>query len=230
MTQESAAADVMVTAETRLIHVPTQAYPVTLATVKLPVLVSFGKEVPLSYLKEQGGYDIVHLVTAPTGDVVTETQPAMDSEGRWTQQYHVREFDANELKDRLDAAKVVADSVRLNEQNEILAKGAEFDFGGEHGVQHVQMRSMDRVNVSGLAIKVLRNPEHTDVFCTFENKVIPVDAAAITALSDRVLAAYTRVMAESWTLRELIESATKVSDIPTAADIKAIFTDAVKLS
>lgn len=230
MTQESNLPEIMVNAQSRLIHVPSQLYPVTLATVKLPFPVAFGNEVPLSYLKENGNYDLVMLTPAPEGDVVTEMPPAMDADGHWVQQFHVREFNADELLAKLEDAKTTAEAYRQNAQSEALAAGAEFDFGGDYGVKHVQMRSDDRVNVSGLAIKVLRNPAHTDVFCCAENIVIPVTGEQITEMSDRVLAAYTKVMSESWTLRELISSASKIDDVPTKEEIDSIFADAIALN
>lgn len=209
-----------------LIHVATKEYPLNLAAVGRRHVIAFGISVPLTEIQDLG-YDVVQDVVPPKGDVVSESFPVQTADG-WFRNFEAREFTYAEKQTQLANAKDGAERDRKLAQDTVLAKGVAYDFGGEVGVKHVQVRTQDRTNIVGLGLKALRNPEHTDVFCTAENVIVQLDGAGVSAMSDAAMAGYTAIMAASWTLRDIIAEAETVESLPDLSYMIAELTAAAE--
>lgn len=202
-----------------LIHEDTKEYPVTLDQIARRHVIGLGAATHRSDIAALG-YKVVDPVVRPKGDVVTEIFPVREGDG-WVRAYEVREFTELEKEGNLNNAKAEAELIRKQLLNEILDRGVAYDFGGEHGVQHIQMRTMDRVNITGMALMAARNAELEIPFCTFENRVVKMTSAEVVAMSDAAFAGYTRVMTTSWALRDMIAEATTVDGVLSRGMIQA---------
>lgn len=210
------------------IHEETKDYPITVSEISRRHVVAFGVTVPADLIA-QLGYAVVRQTARPSGDVVSPIFPEKDEEG-WKTAYEVREFTEEEKNSILAQLKADAESDRQYVQAEVLSKGAAFDFGGEHGVQHIQLRTIDRTNIAGITLMSIRKPELPQVFCTYENKIVPMTGEQIQDLADAALAGYTAIMQASWELREDIENATSKLLIPTRSAMLKKMSDAAELN
>lgn len=208
------------------IHVDTKEYPVTIQDIGRKHVIGFGLAISPDLIRSLG-YDIVRRTQRPSGDVVVEVFPTQGADG-WVQTYEVREFTEQENLARLQTKKDTAEYERKMVQEEILAQGCSFFFGEEHGVQHIQLRTIDRTNITGLSIKALRDPDHADVFCTLENNVIPIAPGKVHDLADAALKGYTSILAASWTMRDKIANAKRELDVPTRAAMHKLMKEAAE--
>lgn len=212
----------LVTDSDFLIHEDTKEYPITLAQFATREMIALGIATTRDYIKSKG-YCVVDVVTPPKGDVVTEIFPVRSGDG-WIRAYEVRDFNSTELENRLDAAKYQAENTRKLALSEILDRGVAYDFGEGYGVQHIQLRTLDRTNLVGMVVMGTRYPDQAQTFCTYENKVIPLTGTQVLAMADAAFASYTKVMSASWALREMILEATDIDSIPSKGMIDAELT------
>lgn len=208
-----------ITNSTLLIHVESGAYPLTLSSLKARhPNVSFGTSVDEELMLELG-YAVVTPTAQPVGDVVTEAAPALQGDGSYAQAYDVRNYSPEEVASQLDAKKSDFRNAVNNLRDTTLANGAPVDFGGEYGVQHVQMRDGDRVNFVGLKLQadLLISQGVNDPVVplrTREDKIVRITPEQTVALSWIVSDGYIHVMEAAWTLKDAATAASTQEEIP----------------
>lgn len=163
------------------------------------------------------GYAVVHETTRPEGQFVQEGIPVFQN-GTWLQTWVTRDFspeeEAAELA-RLKQAMLSNITILLSSS---LEKGFLFDFGTGSG--HVQLRTIDRTNISGAGMKADRLIAQgvetaVCVFRTYENQTFRCTPQVMHDLSDQAYDAYLEFMTIGWTLKDAVDSATQISELPT---------------
>jgi hypothetical protein len=214
---------------TRFIHVESGDYPLTFASIKSRhPLTSFAADPSAEQLKELG-YHVVTEILAPVGDVVLEGVPELQEDGSYKQTYTVRAFNEDEIKQRLSMKQIDLENQITVLKNAALVKGAPFNFGGDFGVQHVQMRDGDRANIIGLRFKadaiVAAGADTMMGVRTGENNLVPVTAAQFLDLSWKFMSAFEAVMGTAWHYEDLVKAADAAEDLP---ELPADFTPEVQ--
>jgi hypothetical protein len=211
--------DNVITFSTRLIHAESGTYPLTFNGIKARhPQTSFPSE-PTAEMLESLGYFVVKPTASPSGDVVTELAPVKNAEGQYEEVYEVRAFNEAELQSRLETRK----NEVLTELNTMRARqleiGAPIDFGGDFGVQHIQLRDGDRANIIGLRIEAQLNVdagvEEMMGIRTYENVLVPLTPAQVLQVSMTVLASYKVIMGTTWYYQDMIKDALTLADIPS---------------
>lgn len=209
-----------ITNDTVFIYTVSGEYPLTFDKVKkLFLSESATKEnVTLEELKNVG-IQIVYPVVKPKGDVVHEMYPVLRLDGTYTQSFSARAFTSEEIAQTFSLKKqeLLTQVSVLKEKS--LEAGAPIDFGGNYGIQHVQMRSGDRANILGLRVKaeklIAENSNEMMAIRTFENNVVPVTADQMLQISWKILGAYEEVMGTAWHYEDLIKASETIGDLPT---------------
>lgn len=215
-----------ITASTLLIKVDDLTYPVSLLAIRQNnPNISFAAE-PDESIIEALGYAIVTPQAAPAGDVVTESAPTQVG-GVWTQQWTARSFTAGELAAQLATQKPALSSQVDSLRDAKLAEGFQYDFGGTDGLQGVQLRDRDCINITGLRVTAdgLIAAGQGDTllpFRTLENKVVMAAATTIVAMSNAAFQRVSAVYSASWTLKEAIDSALTMADLPVIPPTLAV--------
>lgn len=205
--------------QTKLIHVETGEYPVTVAQLRRRHKEWFmGPEVP-EYVIITCGYAVVAATEAPVGDVVTEGQPSGNVTDGYFQTWDVRAFTAEELAGQLETARDKALRMIFSVSGAAREFGAPYTIGS--GVQHVQLREKDISNLTGLATKAGRDPARTYYFRSRENIVNPMTSAEVTALTDFAFDEFEILLEKTWGLEEQTKTALTIAEVPTEAQIKA---------
>lgn len=210
--------DTPISFNTRFIEIETGEYPLTFQAIKAKhPLTSFAAE-PTAGQLDGMGYAVVNPVEMPVGDVVTEGEPLLKEDGSYEQVFVVRAFTEEELALRLKMSQAELMTKLRVLRDEALEKGAPFDFGGNFGVQHVQLRDGDRANVIGLRFKAeaLLDAGSSDLMGvrTFENVRVPLTAGQFMDLSWKYMAAFEAVMDNSWHYEDLIKASDSIVELP----------------
>ena len=202
----------------RLIRVEDKTYPLYLSQIRRQLQT---KSLPVTPTTEQLsdlGYEVVMDVEQPVGDVVIEGAPEL-IDGVWYKTYTARPFNQQELDAQFNSAKQELYSKIVNKTNAMLKTGIEFDFGGEDGIQHIQLRDGDRANLAGLRIqadtRITNNNDSPFIFRTLENNNIIMTPEEIVAMTDAALVGYYGILNEVWTLKDQVDNATNISELPT---------------
>lgn len=211
----------LVTNSTLLIHVESEEYPISLAQLRRrhPNI-----SLPLNPTEEQVaalGYAVVQNVERPSGDVVTEGVPVV-IEGVYTQQWEVRPFNQEELANQLEIRKQGLRE-RINQlREENFDHGFRYVFpdGEEQGFQ---LRTEDRVNLVGPHMEAKAYidagiPEATFDFRTYENKTKELTAPQVIEFTEAAMQYVKNVYAASWSLKDLIDAAQSVEELPVIPD------------
>ena len=195
------------------IQVATGEYPLSFFKVrrKMPNVI-FGNEVTTEQIAAMG-FEVVHPGERPTGDVVAELQPAK-VDGIYKQQYEVRSFTAEELGVRLQQKKQNLISLVNNKLMRDLQKGFAYDFGGEHGVMHIQLRDSDRANLTGMRAVAADFPEKEQPFRTYENAIVMLTSQQVIAMAQAAHGGYLALLSAVWKLKEQIERAATEAELP----------------
>ena len=195
------------------IQVATGEYPLSFFKVrrKMPNVI-FGNEVTTEQIAAMG-FEVVHPGERPTGDVVAELQPAK-VDGIYKQQYEVRSFTAEELEVRLQQKKQNLISLVNNKLMRDLQKGFAYDFGGEHGVMHIQLRDSDRANLTGMRAVAADFPEKEQPFRTYENAIVMLTSQQVIAMAQAAHGGYLALLSAVWKLKEQIERAATEAELP----------------
>ena len=201
----------LISRDTPLINTTTNAYPVFAYQIKTSKY-SFGEFIDTEILAELGYAPVTPTVRPDTGDFRESTPQLVD--GVYYQFYEEHIPNATEI----EATLILKKSTQQNQLTELLDKalsdGFAFDFGGVDGVQHVQVRDKDRVNLLGIIKQAELNPTAMHVFRTQENNSLQVSAAQVLEVAVRAGAAYTAVMQHYWLLKDLTSFAASPSEIP----------------
>lgn len=195
------------------IQVATGEYPLSFYQVrrKMPNVI-FGNEVTTEQIAAMG-FEVVHPGERTDGDVVVELQPAK-IDGIYKKQYEVRPFNAEELEIRLQQKKQNLLSLVNNKLMRDLQKGFAYDFGGEHGVMHIQLRDSDRANLTGMRAMAADFPEQAQPFRTYENVVVMLTSQQVVAMAQAAHGGYLALLSAVWGLKDQIERAATEAELP----------------
>ncbi|MCK9234676.1 MAG: DUF4376 domain-containing protein [Gammaproteobacteria bacterium] len=173
---------------------------------------------PSREVMESIGYFVIDRTTAPEGDVVTQIQPVKDN-GAYKQTWSVRSFNEQELADRLESERANRMSQVKAYRQQVEERGFPYDFGGEYGIIHIQVRDGDRVNLTGLRINAMSDPEYTSFFRVYENIVVPQNAEELIALTSAALTGYTDLLQQVWSIEDAIRAATSIEELPEVPEL-----------
>lgn len=204
-----------VTNQTLLIEVATRAYPVALYTIFQKFNDrSFALNPPRVDI-ENLGYAVVVPTAMPEGDVVTEGAPA-ETDGVWHQTWVVRDFNAAELAEQLTYAKITANDAVMAIRNDDFQLGLTYTAGDK--TFNVQLRVEDRVNLLGMYVigkeMVAGGVEELQEFRSFENETVFLTPQETVDVAMAALAAVKSIYKTTWTLKDQIDAAVVVADIP----------------
>lgn len=204
---------VKLTGNESFIQVATGEYPLSFFKVrrKMPNVI-FGNEVTTEQIAAMG-FEVVHPGERPTGDVVAELHPAK-VDGIYKQQYEVRSFTAEELEVRLQQKKQNLISLVNNKLMRDLQKGFAYDFGGEHGVMHIQLRDSDRANLTDMRAMAADFPEKAQPFRTYENAIVMLTSQQVIAMAQAAHGGYLALLSAVWKLKDQIERAATEAELP----------------
>lgn len=203
---------------TLFIEVATGEYPVTLYMIieKFRAKnMSFSSTPPRVDI-EGLGYGVVTPVQRPEGDVVTEGTPVLVDD-EWKQTWVVRAFNEVELAAQLEYAKVNAND------NVMFVRDSDFRFGMTHTVNgetfKVQLRIEDRINLIGMQIVgkemiAAGMVDELQEFRSYENTSVMLTPQQCVDMAMAALEAVKSIYKTTWTLKDQIDSAATVADIP----------------
>lgn len=205
-----------VTNQTLLIEVATRAYPVALYTIFQKFNDrSFALNPPRVDI-ENLGYAVVVPTAMPEGDVVTEGAPT-ETDGVWHQTWVVRAFNDAELAEQLTYAKITANDSVMAIRNDDFQLGLTYTASGDKTF-NVQLRVEDRVNLLGMYVigkeMVAGGVEELQEFRSFENETVLLTPQETVDVAMAALAAVKSIYKTTWTLKDQIDAATVVADIP----------------
>lgn len=202
---------------TLFIEVATGLYPVTLYMIieKFRAQnMSFSMTPPRVDI-EGLGYGIVMPMQRPKGDVVIEGAPEL-VDGQWEQTWVVRDYNAEEIAAQLEYAKITAND------NIMAVRNDDFQLGMTHTVGdktfNVQLRIEDRINLIGMYTigkeMVEAGIEQEEEFRSYENESIMLTPQQSVDLAKAALAAVKSIYKTTWTLKDQVDAATTVAEIP----------------
>ena len=202
---------------TLFIEVATGLYPVTLYMIidKFKAQnMSFSMTPPRVDI-ENLGYGIVMPMQRPEGDVVVEGPPEL-VDGQWEQTWVVRDFNESELSAQLEFAKITANDRIMAVRND------DFQLGMTHTVGdktfNVQLRIEDRINLIGMYTigkeMVEAGIDKLEAFRSYENETIMLTPQETVDMALAALAAVKSISQSTWTLKDQVDAATKLADIP----------------
>lgn len=206
-----------VSISTLFIEVATGLYPVSLYMIidKFKVMnMSFSMTPPRVDI-ENLGYGIVTPVEPPEGDVVTEGSPKLVN-GQWEQTWFTRDFNESELATQLEVAKLTANARIMTVRND------DFQLGMTHTVDgktfNVQLRVEDRINLLAMYTigkeMMAGGSDQLEPFRSYENETIMLTPQQTVDMAMAALAAVKAISQSTWTLKDQVDAATKLVDIP----------------
>lgn len=210
-----------VTSSTLLMQVDTQEYPLTLDQIRrrLPD-VSFGANPPLEDLANLGFAEVVLVGGIPEGDVVTEGAPKL-VKGVWERTWVTRAFNAEELAMRLAERKTQLSQAVMQLRDQDLNRGFEYTVEGMYPF-HVQLRVEDRINLLARNLQaqqlVAAESESLLAFRGFENVTVHLTPMQMVEMTSAALLAVDSIYELSWELKDDIDQATTVVDLPELPD------------
>ena len=195
------------------IQVATGEYPLSFFQVrrKMPNVI-FGSEVTAEQIAAMG-FEVVQPAERPVGDIVVALAPAK-VDGVYKQQYEVRSFTAEELETQLRQKKRNLISRIDNKLSRDLEKGFAYDFGGEHGVLHIQLRDGDRANLAGMRAMAADFPDQAQPFRTYENTIVMLTSQQVVTMTQAAHGGYLELLGAAWGLKDQVERATTEAELP----------------
>lgn len=206
-----------VTQNTLLIQVDTEEYPLTLDMVRNRMgNISFSAEPPLADIEAMGYAEVVTVGGIPTGDVVTEGKPALVN-GVWQRTWNVRDYSESETNEQLTAAKTSAVAAVMTLRHQDLEVGFLYVTPGVIPF-HVQLRVEDRINLLTLNLQgqayVAQESTATVPFRGYENFTVQLTGWQLVEMTNQALVAMSQVYQLSWDLKDQIEAATTMAELP----------------
>lgn len=208
---------VKVTANDLIIEVETGRYPVSLEVIRLKhPNRSFAL---LPYLEDLQalGYEVVKPTIKPKGDVFSEGAPEL-VDGVWLRTWNVRPYNDEEIAAQLAQKKDELSSQVMIIRNDDFEMGIAFSPAADVEF-HVQLRPEDRVNLVMLSLQAkgaLAGGEETlEMFRSYENETYELTPQQVIDMTDKALAGIKSIYQQSWDLKDQIETAVKVADLPT---------------
>lgn len=206
-----------ITAADALINMETGAYPVYLTQVRKDHENKSFAENPTEEVVAELGYAYVWPKERPQADVVTEGAPTLIN-GKWTQQWLVRDFtEAEFLAHFQDRKQAVQDRVRAL-QAATLERGCLYTFP-DNSQGRIQLRDGDRANLAGLRLRAeatkRREGTETFGFRTYENVTkLGLSPDEIIVLSDIAFEKYMTILGICWHLKDQADVATTDAQLP----------------
>lgn len=200
----------------RLIKKDDGEYPVSIRTaVSRSKEYALGDKIPVSVLEQIGYAAVTPTVKPEVGEnqYVVEVAPALQS-GVYYEDYEVRTRTPEELDEILKSQKDEVLTSLKDLFDKGLRSGMPYDFGGQHGVQHIQLRDSDRINITGLKVRADDNPGGQFGFRTFENNFVPMPSNEIEQMAAAAFDGFTDLISAKWLLESQINAATKTDEIP----------------
>lgn len=204
---------------TAFIHVESGAYPLNLNSLRARhTNISFVTGEDVQFFRDLG-YEIVETSVRPAGDVVSEGTPMRKEDGTYCQYFEAREFSADEVQNALNNKKDAFQTRCEELRNQALSIGVPIDFGGEDGVQRVQMRNSDRSNILGLKARaekfIAEGVEGAMIpLRTYENRTVWLTPENTVKVSWIVFDGYSETMQKSWLAIDAAKAAANESQIP----------------
>jgi hypothetical protein len=201
--------------------VNTQEYPLTLDQIRrrLPD-VSFGATPPIDDLADLGFAEVVLVGAIPEGDVVTEGAPKL-VDGVWQRTWVSRAYSDEELSARLTERKQQLSQAVMQLRDQDLQRGFEYTTEGVYPF-HVQLRVEDRINLLALNLQgqqlVAAESDATIAFRGLENVTVQLTGAQMVDMTTAALHVFSSIYELSWELKDDIEQATTVADLPELPD------------
>lgn len=202
---------------TLFIEVATGLYPVSLYMIidKFKAMnMSFSMTPPRVDI-ENLGYGIVTPVERPEGDVVTEGSPKLVN-GQWEQTWLTRDFNESELATQLEVAKLTANARIMTVRNDDFQLGMTHTVGGK--TFNVQLRVEDRINLLAMYTigkeMMAGGSDQLEPFRSYENETIMLTPQQTVDMAMAALAAVKAISQSTWTLKDQVDTATKLVDIP----------------
>lgn len=169
------------------------------------------------------GYFVVKPTVPPQADVVTEVEPVL-VDGEWIQQWEGRPYTTEELTEQLNHTKDqllrTIDAIR----DDVFATGVPFNFGTteEPDIEHVQVRDGDRANQAGMAAQLMRQPEQSQSFRTYQDNIKQLTPEQVSALTDAAYNGYLTILGYFWSLKDDIKKAETKKELP---EVPAVIED-----
>lgn len=201
---------------TLFIEVSTGKYPVTLSEIaKKFTDRSFSVTPPRVDIQDLG-YEVVFPSLKPEGDVVSEGQPELVS-GKWVRTWVARDYNEEEKSDRLNQRKSILSSEVMRIRDDDFELGVTYQLA-EAVSFNVQLRQEDRINLLLLNIQAKEAiaAENTSVeyFRSYENVTYELTPVQLVEMTDLALVAIKSIYAQSWLLKDTIEAATTLEELP----------------
>jgi len=201
---------------TPLIEIETGSYPMYLSQViSHRADVVFEAEPTVTDLRAFG-YAVVHPVEKPIGDVVTEGCPVL-VDGEYHQSWSIQTFTPEEKAAQLETRKQELAKEVLAIRETDLAGGFLYTLN-ENTIFGVQLRPEDRVNLIGLRMEAMylvdRHSTQLSPFRSTENISYPLTPTELLDLCNTALAAGKKIYANSWAIKDQIEAATTMAELP----------------
>lgn len=206
---------------TPLINTATNAYPVYFQQVRMANPDTSFPANPREEILLDYNYAVVRPSTPPAGDVVVEGAPALNAtDGLWYQTWTARDFTTEEA-----ATELTNRQQGMSSQVDMLLDQAfgtpySYDFGTTDGVQHIQIGTVDRVNLTSQRITAKAHvdasaPDTVMKIRTIENKTISLTATQYLVMGEAVSEYCQKLYEAAWALKDSIAAATTLATLPS---------------
>ena len=215
--ETAAEAPVTVSSVDMIIEVATKLYQVSLDLIRLKhPLCSFARNPYLVDL-EALGYALVRPTMKPEGDVITEGKPEL-KEGGWYRTWIARDWTEEELHAQLVQKKAELNSMVMTVRADDFEMGVA--YSPSEGVEfNVQLRAEDRINLVLLNTQaraaIAAEDETLEQFRSYENKTFELTPQQLVDMTDKALVGIKSIYRKSWELKDQIDTATKLADLPS---------------
>jgi len=210
---------------TRLIRLKDKAYPKYLYDMRQDNMQnSFGSTIESEKLYNfPNPYAYVYLVDQPPGDVVTEGEPVLNEEdGKWYQYWVVREFNEQELAERLafgrDDALQNAKQVLSNDLN----SGLEITLKSSGEKVKLIMTAEERVNLMGIRIVAEKRVNASDdtkfTVRKADNQSFQAEPAEVIEFVEEALEVYNGYLEKYWQFKSDVANATTLETLPAVPE------------
>ena len=106
-----------------------------------------------------------------------------------------------------------------NYRSRLMNEGIVFDFGGEYGEKHIQVRDGDRTNLVSLRVDAeyqIENDTNVEVlFRVAENINIPLSPTEVIDMTEAAKNGYYGILSVIWPLADQITNAQSIEELPT---------------
>lgn len=171
------------------IHEQSGTYPLYLADIRRRHKNISFPEVVEDYILSDLGYEKVHPVTKPTGDVVNLGQPKKNKEGKWQETWNVRPFTNEELSSQVNSKREA-----------LLREGILYTFpGGKE--DRIQVNDRDLTILQSIEFRALQNltdDSYSQIFRSMGNVNYVLTAQQVLDMTAHVFKEIELIYLNSW--------------------------------